>query len=570
MRHNGSARQRASFAGWERAGGTTRLNPVTPPQARRRADDERMPLQLRDYLSILARRRLVITAAVLAAVFAAVAATMLPAARWTGSSTVRVEPGAALSGGTVRSDDIAYLDRLINTYGAIIATPQFAADVARKANIAEEPTISHDSVANTNLMVLHATTDSRADSMRAANAAASQLVSEVQREAQTDVRTIETAFERRSNALEDEIAAAGKELEALRGTPGADARQRALKLDEQIRGQRLSLEALRDDYETQRTTREARAQSVSVVAKSALPAGPDNRNVRFAVAIAAVLGLLAGVLIALLRENLAQRFRTRDEVEALTGVPVLSAIPKLPRLWRGSEFGTPEVQEAFRRLRTALLLGSRAQDSRLLMISSAERGEGKSTVAANLARNIALTGRTVLLVDADLRLPSLHTFFDLPSEPGVSEILTGSTNGRPVPADNLIRPTGQPGLFLLPAGRSVDDTATLLASKEFGPMLRRVAEGFDIVIVDSPAVLAVTDALIVSPHVDDVLLITGSDLHRDNLRQALTELQRAGVTPMGVVITRSRDEIIDGNIGYYQPPLRATAMEEHDSAASDS
>jgi capsular exopolysaccharide synthesis family protein len=526
-------------------------------------------MQLRDYLSILVRRRFVISAAVLAAVAAAVAVTMLPAPLWTASSTVRVEPGAALSGGTVRSDDLAYLDRLINTYGAIIATPQFAADVARTARLDEDPQISHDSVANTNLMVLHATTHGRTDSMRAANAAATELVREVQRAARADVRILERTFERRSGALEESIARAGRELASLRRVPGDDAREDALRLEEQIRGQRLSLESLREDFESQRTTREARAQAVSVVSAATLPTSPDNRNVKTAVAVAVVLGLLGGVVIALVLENLAKRFRTRDEVEALTGLPVLSAIPRLSRLRRGDQFESPEVQEAFRRLRTALLSGSRDRRSRLLMISSAERGEGKSTVAANLARNIALTGRAVLLLDADLRDPSLHTFFALPGAPGVSELLTGASQPRMSSPESLIRPTGQPGLFLIPAGRAVDDAATLLASEAFEPMLRDLAKDFDVVIVDSPAVLAVTGALVIGTHMDEVLLVTGSDVHRDLLRQAHRELERAGVAPIGVVITRTRDEPNDGSVGYHRPPQPDEAVEERDPAPSD-
>jgi len=511
----------------------------------------------------------VIFAAVLAAAVVAAAATLLPGERWTGSATVRVEPGAALVGGSVRADDIAYLDRLINTYGSVVAEPQFAEDVARLADLPEPPTITHESVAGTNLMALRATTGSRADAMRAANAAAAQLVRDVRQAADDDVRTFQNAFDRRSAALEQSIAKAGKERETLLKLPGDAARERILELEEQVRAQRLSLEALRSGYESQRGSREARAQSVSVASPSTLPARPDNRNLKMAVAIAVALGLLAGLLLALVLENLAQRFRTRDEIEALIGIPVLSAIPQVPRLRRAGALAGTEVQEAFRRLRTALLLGAHGQGSRILLVTSAERGEGKSTVVANLARNLAVTGRSVLLIDADLRLPSMHTHFGLPDGPGVGDVLSGGPDGRRMSAESFIRPTGHPGLYLLPAGHGADDPGALLASESLGPMLRDLAKDFDLVIVDTPAMLAVTDALIVAPHVDEVLLVTGSRSHRDGLRLAHRELERAGVTPVGVVINRARDESVEGNNDYYQASNRTAGAAGREPAPAD-
>jgi capsular exopolysaccharide synthesis family protein len=401
-------------------------------------------------------------------------------------------------------------------------------------------------------MSIHATTGDRDTAARAANTAASQLIARTQESADAATRAIEASFRKRAEALESGIAQAEVELEALRlAPPSASGRKRELELRESIGGQRVSLTALRNDFESKRSAQEARTSAVSLTADAPRPSQPVNRNVKLALALGLALGLLGGAVLAFGAENLARRFRSRAEIEDSVDAPVLAAIPRVRRSAARSVFNSgSEVEEAFRRLRTSLLLPLQGQLPRVL-VTSAEPGEGKSTVVANLGHSIAESGRSVLLLDADLRAPTLHKLFGLPNEKGLGDLLSSASDGAAGSGVELIRPTGQPNLFLLPAGRQVEDAATLLESSAMSRLFEELEQRFEVVIVDSPAVLAVSDALVMARYMDEVLLVVGSHIPPASLRLANQELTRIGASPLGVVVNSAEDPGLYRYIDYY-------------------
>ena len=213
----------------------------------------------------------------------------------------------------------------------------------------------------------------------------------------------------------------------------------------------LARTALADEakyMETVGTDAKTSVYRVFPLTAAARPSAPSSPNWQRNLVAGAAVGLLAGIVLVVLRKQLDSRIRHTSEVEKLTGSGVLGVIPKAPTLQSKRRGGLGELgttAEAFRMLRTNLRYISTERPPRSLVITSAMQGEGKSTVASNLARALALAGERVLVVDADLRRPRQHDLFQVAGDVGLSEVLAGE-----VQPDDALAATGLPNLTLLP------------------------------------------------------------------------------------------------------------------------
>lgn len=200
------------------------------------------------------------------------------------------------------------------------------------------------------------------------------------------------------------------------------------------------------------------------------------------------------------------------------------------------------VAEAFRTLRTNLQFAGLDEPLRKLLVTSAGPGEGKTTTAANLAVAVAQSGSRVFLIGADLRRPTVHQFFGIPNDIGVTNVLTGV-----VPWQEALRPTDVDGLYILPSGPVPPNPAELLASERMRSLLDELAEHTDLLILDAPPVIAVTDAGVLSRLVDGTLLVVSVGLTpREIAKAAKEQLERVGARILGIVVNRLNEQS-----GYY-------------------
>ena len=270
------------------------------------------------------------------------------------------------------------------------------------------------------------------------------------------------------------------------------------------------------------------------------------------IGLGALLGLVLGVGAALARVRLDHRIHRPDDL-ARFDMPVLGTIPDMGPLIR-KEFGTAErldvdgrsydlhlvallnpmatVSETYRALRTSVQFARPDAEIRTLLVTSSNPGEGKSVTAANLAVVMAQAGRRVLLVDADLRRPTVHRTFGLSREPGVVQALfqTGAEDfaGATEVADSL---------FVLPAGRIVPNPSEMLGSKRMRDFLAAAHARFDVVILDAPPVLAATDAVLLSTQADATLLVARAGVTQDfDLESSQRALVSVGAHLIGVVL----------------------------------
>ncbi len=225
--------------------------------------------------------------------------------------------------------------------------------------------------------------------------------------------------------------------------------------------------------------------------------------------------LAGGVLaigFALFLEHLDNRIKLPEEITAYLGMPCLGLVPLIldkahaasPLINNGVP---PKFTEAFKGVRTNVLFSSSEEGSRSLLVTSTGPGEGKTVVATNLAMALAQAGQRVILIDADMRRPRAHELLKQRQEPGLSNLIVG--NAKP---SKVVRTSSIPGLWILPAGRIPPNPAELLGSARFKNFLIALRDHFDWVILDSPPVMAVTDAAVVAHITNGVILVVGSEM----------------------------------------------------------
>ena len=251
-----------------------------------------------------------------------------------------------------------------------------------------------------------------------------------------------------------------------------------------------------------------------------------------------ILGLLMGLGVAVLRHVLDTRVRNEDDVRAVTASPILGVVAydqdvsAHPVILRDQPLAAPS--EAVRRLRTNLQFIDIANRQRSIVISSSIPGEGKSTIAINLAVSMTDAGARVILVDADLRRPSIAEYLGIEGRVGLTTVLIGRAEVK-----DVVQPLGKTSLDLLPAGQIPPNPSELLGSVAMADLLEHLSESYDMVLLDSPPLLPVTDAVVLSNLAGGALVVVGVDrIHRPQLQQSLESLETAGAHLFGIVMNK--------------------------------
>jgi capsular exopolysaccharide synthesis family protein len=284
-----------------------------------------------------------------------------------------------------------------------------------------------------------------------------------------------------------------------------------------------------------------RAPIQATVVQEPLPdEKPDSPKLRLVFMFSLMAGLFVGGIVAYVQDVLDDRFASPEEMSAQLGVPVLSMVRRMEPL-EGTGLATVQTfiapnaveTEAFRTLRTALTLGTGTTDR--IAISSAEPGDGKTTVSANLAVSFAQAGKRTLIIDADLRKPGMTALMGLKGQPGLADVLCGHENPASV-APSLIRHTELATLDVLPAGLRRPNPAELLSAPNFVELLAWAESTYEQVLVDCPPVLAVSDAQIIGRLLDGAILVVQPQKnHRRLVARACYSFTTTGTNVLGVV-----------------------------------
>lgn len=338
-------------------------------------------------------------------------------------------------------------------------------------------------------------------------------------------------------------------------------KEEANKLNEKA----VDYNILKRDYETNRKLYEElleklkqagvsaglKSSNIRVVDAARVPDSPASPNIPRNIELSLLLGTLGGIGLAFVLEALDTTVRTPEQVEIVSALPSLGIIPLSLSLNGAKPFLTgrsaatgmelitykrpqSQIAESFRSLRTSILLsGSLDSRPRVLLITSALPKEGKSSTSVNLAIVLAQKGSRVLLVDADMRRPTLHKVLRVSRDIGLSSILDEKSS----PEDAVLATPDFPNLFILPAGPSPSNPVELLDSERLRGLIKQWRSQYDFVIVDSPPALSVTDAVVLSPEVDAVILVVRSgQTTKDAVRRTRDTLYQVNATIMGIVV----------------------------------
>ena len=326
------------------------------------------------------------------------------------------------------------------------------------------------------------------------------------------------------------------------------------------------------------------AGDIEVVAMAPLPSTPLISSAALKVILGLLLGLALGMIIAYILEALNTSVRRPEDLEAVLHVPGLAVIPRITagsgsaqshfrRLLGSGKSSKPVVGsplagnqtfsigiEAFRNLRTGLIWSDGGETLRTLVVTSAAPGEGKTLTAANLAVTLAYDGLRVLLVDCDIRRPRIHGLFQLPRAPGLMELLKAS-NDPDTPTPRAIRETPVARLSVLTCGALPVNASNLLSGTRMRVLLAELQEQFDIIVLDTPPVLATADASIVASLTDGVLLVVRAGHTDKNAAQrAYQQLANVGARVIGTVLNDPGGEVAKEGDYYY--PYDYAAQEQ--------
>ena len=251
-----------------------------------------------------------------------------------------------------------------------------------------------------------------------------------------------------------------------------------------------------------------------------------------------ILGLILGAGLAVLRELLDTKVRTKEDIESLTEATILGGIPfdadaeKHPLIVQAGPLAGRA--EAFRSVRTNLRFVDLDHHPRTFVVTSSIAGEGKSSTSANLALALAESGVNVCVIEGDLRRPRLLDYLGLPGSVGLTDILIGRYQ-----VDDVLQDFGRLSLAILGAGPTPPNPSELLGSSAMSDLLAELRSRFDFVLIDAPPLLPVTDAAVLSTLTDGAILVTGSGLvTRDQLDHALENLENVNGKLLGIVLNR--------------------------------
>lgn len=305
------------------------------------------------------------------------------------------------------------------------------------------------------------------------------------------------------------------------------------------------LQELKLKHSTERVGLRAPREPITIQEDPKVGLNPVSPKVTLNLVLGAVVGLVFGIAIAFFLEYIDTSVKSLEDVERFLQVPVLAVIPKDVGVLHKQSGMSPDA-EAYRILRTNIEFNRKNPEDNSITVVSGGAGEGKSTTLTNLAYVCAQGGYTTLMIDADLRRPRLHTFFDINNSVGLTNYLTTD-----LMLEDVILQTPVDNLYFMPSGVLPADAAGILNSRRMSELVQDVKQRFDLVLIDSPPILGVSDASVLASEVDlTMIVVQHRKLPRNMLMRVKQAVENVGGQVIGVVLNNV-DIRSDNQYQYY-------------------
>lgn len=527
-------------------------------------------MEVRDYIIPLLKWWWLILVAVIVSGFTSVVVTSQQPLQYEAKATLMI--GSAIEDPNPTNYQLVAGQQLATTYADIANREPVRKGAAQALGLPRLPKYTVRPVPNTNLLEIIVIDEIPERAAAVANELANQIIlaspTSPQSEEQQRLLFIKEQLDEleiKIRETQDEILQKQEELANLTSALEIqDAQQ-------QITALQSKANTLQSNYATLLANTQTNAiNTLSVIEPATPPLGPVGPNVPLMAATAAGIGFLLAASAAYLLEYLDNTVKTPDDIARLTNLPMLTGIAYIKsegKSDKGEEYTNKlvtinqpraPVSEAYRKLRTAIQFASIDSPNKTsLLITSTNPGEGKSVTAANLAVVMAQAGNRVLLVDADLRRPSQHNIFELPNSRGLTSLLLKINSQNPNGEVDqvmtaLMHQSPVDNLFIMTSGPIPPNPSELLGSSKMHQTIDLLTSRFDYVVIDSPPVIAVTDAVVLSTLVDSVVVVTEAGrTQRTPLRQSVNQLREVKANLVGVVLNRLPSRGPDGYYYYY-------------------
>ena len=491
---------------------------------------------LRGYLHILRRGRWWVAGLSLLGLGLSLVLSMTATRQYTATAQLLVQSVGNVNLAT-GSDELYITPTEVQTELQLVTSAQVQSQV--RAQLGSAPGVSASELGQTNVIAVTAVSTDPARAARIANAYASAFVSW---STATSISNLSAA----EDQLNKQISAIGREIDRL--PPSSAAQLDALSNQQAVlKGQLAQLQVEGATAST----------GLELVTPATVPTSPSSPKPSQNALLGLVAGLVLGIGAAFLRDNLDDTLATAEAVEKVGGAPVLATVPMVPS-WRKKANSavisvsepTSQPAEAYRSLRTSLQFLRNDGAVRTILVTSPSAGDGKTATVVNLGAVFAQAGARVVLVSCDLRRPGFGQFFAPGEHAELSLVLTGRQ-----PLDRALTPVpGVEGLWAIGTRGIVENPTELLGGHQMRSLVDDLAKQFDIVLIDSPPVLPVADALILSGYADAVLLVVSAgNTRRAELRRAADKLAQASAPVVGAVLNKAAAQDGYGYYGGYQP-----------------
>ena len=370
-------------------------------------------------------------------------------------------------------------------------------------------------------------------------------VRDLRNKIRTEVKKIIKGLENEVGVARVRVATLWTSMEDMKKRAG-QANRASIKLralEREATATRTLLEAFLTRFKETSAQEDLNAQTpdARIISLAEVPDRPSFPKKRLMIALAFMGSTLIGLMLAFAVEQLDAGFRSGEQIEQATGVPVLGLVPILTGLGTVGkspatyivEHPTSAFGESIRTLHTSILLSRVDAPPKTILITSTLPKEGKTMLAASLVRLRGTAGQKVIVIDADIRRPNIHRVFGTALQPGLTELLAGQAS-----LDEVVRKDKATGAHFIPAGRSVPNPSDLLASEQMKRYIDGLTKTYDLIVFDSPPVLAVSDARILSNAVDmTVFVVRWAHTRREVVNQGLKQIITSGGHLAGVVLS---------------------------------
>ena len=505
-------------------------------------------MDLQYYLTILWRRKWVIIVTALLTEIVVIIGTLLTMPIYSTTTTLRI---ALASSGSVTSTDYYYADRLMNTYVKLATTTPVLDELIQRLGLSKLPPIEVKAVPQTELLQITAEHNNPDIAALAANTLADILISQsLELYTGSGESSLEILAEQVSSMEQEVTRARAEYLNLVANTPedieGIQNASQMLDLKQQMYASIL------EQYEETRQRLSLRANSISVVEPALPPDDPSKPRKLSNIALGLLVGLVGGLGLTFLLENLDTSLYTTDQIESVSELKVIGKIPTIKqkgllRLRKSlNKVNGAAFNESFQKLQTKIFQQNvNGQPIKSLLITSAVPGEGKSTIVSNLAIAMAKVGQHVIVVDCDLRLPTQHKIFNLPNKLGLSSFL----NHEAMLIDVLQKSHNQ-NAWVITSGPLVSNPIELIRSPQMKSLIDLLVQKYEYVLLDTPAMLPVGDATALLPMADMMILVARKGYCKEStLREACKTLADMNHKIIGVVVNESQQ---NGSHYYYK------------------